>query len=216
MIIYESINNIMNDTFPNNQCGSLDIITGPMFSSKTTTLIGRLLTEFEIGFKVLYINSVIDDRTQGYFSTHNSLYKNAPVNKKITCLKTTNIHEILSKATFFDVIGIDEAQFFDDLYEGVKMLVNKMHKRVIVAGLNGSFKREPFGKILQIDPLSDTHTKLTAWCLECLKSRKRTQAPFTHRILKIGPVKQSGGIDEYIPVCRKCYEFLNKDSEWMK
>lgn len=206
----------MTDTTLYSQCGALDIITGPMFSSKTTTLIGRLLSESEIGFKVLYINSTIDDRTNRSFSTHNSLYEDAPIDKKITCLKTDHVLEIMSIAMDFDVIGIDEAQFFDDLYEGVRWLVDVIHKHVIVVGLNGSFKREPFGQILQIDPLSDTHTKLTAWCLECSKSRKRTPAPFTHRISRDGPVKQSGGIDEYIPVCRRCYEILNKDSEWIK
>ena len=197
-------------------CGALDIITGPMFSSKTTTLIGRLLSESEIGFNVLYINSSTDERNEENFSTHNPLYKESPFSKKIKCLKVDCVLEIMNIAEKFVVIGIDEAQFFDDLYIGVKWLVDGIHKHVIVAGLNGTFKREPFGQILQIDPLSDTHTKLTAWCLECSKSRKRTPAPFTHRILTGGPVKQSGGIDKYIPVCRRCYEFLNRDSEWMK
>ena len=150
------------------------------------------------------------------FSTHNPLYKDAPVHDKVTFLVVDNVFDISMIARNYDVIGIDEGQFFDDLYDGVYWLVEKLHKHVIVAGLSGSFKREQIGQIDILKPLSDTDTKLTAWCLECAKTKKATCAPFTHRISGDGPTKQSGGIDKYIPVCRRCYQKLNKGKEWLK
>ena len=60
------------------------------------------------------------------------------------------------------------------------------------------------------EPLSDTYTKLTAWCLECAnRSKKRTPAPFTHRICGGEELEEAGGIDKYIPVCRSCFIKLN-------
>jgi thymidine kinase len=192
-----------------NIVGTLDLISGPMFSSKTTMLLGRLFSEAEIGLKVLYINHSIDDRSEGNFSTHNPLYKNSPFHKKVTFKVLTKLSEITPLVKNYDVIGIDEGQFFEDLFKEVKYLVEDLNKHVIVAGLNGSYKREPFGQFLQLEPLSDTYTKLSAWCLECSKTKKRTSAPFTHKLIESSILKETGGIDKYIPVCRKCYNKLN-------
>jgi thymidine kinase len=189
--------------------GMLDLIGGPMFSSKTTMLLGRLFSEAEIGLKVLYINHSSDDRSCGDFSTHNPLYKNSPVHEKVTFKVITKMFELVPLAENYDVIGIDEAQFFEDLYNGVQWLVEGLNKHVIVAGLNGSFKREQFGQFLQLEPLADTYVKLTAWCLECAKTKKRTAAPFTHKFAGGLSLKETGGIDKYIPVCRRCYTKLN-------
>ena len=193
--------------------GTLDLIGGPMFSSKTTTLLGRLFSEAEIGLRILYVNHSKDDRSDGSFSTHNPLHKDYPVHEKVTFLVMSNIFDLVTIAENYDVIGIDEAQFFEDLYDGVEWLVEGLHKHVIVSGLNGSYKREKIGQFLRLEPLSDTYTKLTAWCLECAKVKKRTPAPFTHRFSGGISLKETGGIDKYIPVCRKCYSQLNRDSD---
>jgi len=191
-------------------CGMLDLIGGPMFSSKTTTLLGRLFSEAATGLKVLYINHPKDDRTESNFSTHNPLCKDNPIHKKVDFITVSCLFSI-ENIRQYDVIGIDEAQFFEKLFDGVEWLVETLHKHVIVAGLNGSYKREKFGEFMDLERRSDTYTKLTAWCLQCAKYKKRTLAPFTHRISGGKELEETGGIDKYIPVCRRCYSYLNNE-----
>lgn len=189
--------------------GILDLIAGPMFSSKTTTLLGRLFAEAAIGKKVLYINHSKDNRSEGDFSTHNPLYKEKPKHKSVEFVVLSSMLKIENPENY-DVIGVDEGQFFKDLIQGVIYLVEELDKHVIVAGLNGSHKRDKFGDVLELEPMSDTYTKLTAWCLECAKKKLRVPAPFTHKISGGGNLEEIGGIDKYIPVCRRCYKRLNK------
>ena len=85
---------------------SIDIIIGPMYSGKTTELIRLLNIYSEIGLKVLYVNSALDNRDgDAAFSTHNPVLE---VNKsKIDCIKTININDIAMKCNLYDVIGVN-------------------------------------------------------------------------------------------------------------
>jgi len=191
------------------QSGTLDLIGGPMFSGKTTELLRRLFIEAEIGLNVLYINHSNDNRSEGPFSTHNPLYK-----KELSTMSNVSFISAvqLSNLDFkCDVIGIDEAQFFDDLVDVVEKMVEKEGKHVIVSGLNGDFRRRKFGHLLDLEPLSDSYTKLQSYCKQCAMStpKKRTLAPFSHRISRVGDVNEVGGYNKYIPVCRECYLHLN-------
>ncbi|KAL5071346.1 hypothetical protein RYX36_022233 [Vicia faba] len=102
--------------------------------------------------------------------------------------------------SILDVIGIDEAQFFDDLYDFCREAADHDGKTVIVAGLDGDFLRRSFGSVLDIIPLADSITKLTARCEICGKN-----ALFTLRKTQDTQVELIGGVDVYMPVCRQHY-----------
>ncbi len=89
------------------------------------------------------------------------------------------ISQLTSKADEFDVIGIDEGQFYPDLIEGVEKLV-RQDKIIIISALDGTFERKPFGQIPNLIPLCDDVVKLNAICMVC-----GNDAPFTHRLGKL-------------------------------
>ncbi|XP_004295318.1 PREDICTED: pentatricopeptide repeat-containing protein At4g16470-like [Fragaria vesca subsp. vesca] len=99
-----------------------------------------------------------------------------------------------------DVIGIDEAQFFGDLYDFCCEAADHDGKKVIVAGLDGDYLRRSFGSVLDIIPLADSVTKLTSRCELCGKP-----AFFTLRKTEEIQTEVIGGADVYMPVCRKHY-----------
>lgn len=181
--------------------GTLEIVAGPMFSGKTTELLRRLKCESAIGFRVLYINHTQDTRGT-HFSTHNELYTSEIEGICFLSLQKLSLRPDISK---FDIIGIDEAQFFSDLVQEVILMVEELGKHVIVAGLNGDFRREPFGQILELEPKADSYTRLRSYCIDCSKRSVRNFALFTFRIASEKEIVLTGGKEEYIPLCRECY-----------
>lgn len=185
------------------QSPSIDVIIGPMFSGKTTELHRRLNICVEADYKVMYINSVLDTR-DGVLSTHNTTLKNT---EKINYMKTSNLLDLFPQCLLADVIGVDEAQFFPDLFLFCRLLCEDHHKKIIVSGLNGDFQRKPFGQINDLITICDTVTKLNAFCYSCRKSYNRmTPALFSKRICDTEQTVLVGGAMMYIPVCRTCYK----------
>lgn len=184
--------------------GYLEVIFGPMYCGKTTSLIRRLNIFGEMDLKILYINHSFDNRTGHDFSTHNgSLTSLGKVSRSIKSPDLTSLLEVISE---YDVIGIDEAQFFPDLKECVLTMVETLGKKVIVAGLNGDYKRQPFGQILDLVPYVDELMKLKPFCSSCAKEKKLIRdALFTKRLVAGEEQVLIGGHDQYIPVCRECY-----------
>lgn len=181
----------------------LVIICGPMYSSKTSTLLIELTRYSDVDLPVLYINSQDDTRGESY-STHNSsLHQlSQKVNtKKTRCLEDLS-DEYLDK---FKVIGIDESQFFDDLVPFVKRML-KMKKIIYVAGLDGDSNQSLFGQIVHLIPYATEVRKLTAVCENCKKFGRIVPAGVTIRkeTGKSSSVKDIGGKDKYIPVCNDC------------
>ncbi|WJX22937.1 thymidine kinase [Trifolium repens] len=124
---------------------------------------------------------------------------------KLPCWPLTNLSSFKQKFGIdayekLDVIGIDEAQFFDDLYDFCREAADHDGKTVIVAGLDGNYLRKSFGSVLDIIPLADSITKLTARCEICGKN-----ALFTLRKTQDKQVELIGGVDVYMPVCRQHY-----------
>ena len=117
--------------------GRLEVIIGGMFTGKTTELIRRLLVEaIADRDKVLYVNHSLDTRSDGDFSSHNVLFHNAlPEESGVRTLKTHNLRTVLQSEILQGVrcIGIDEGQFFPELFDVVIELVEVHHKHVIVA-----------------------------------------------------------------------------------
>ena len=197
-------------TQPNEICG-LNILCGPMFSGKTTELIDRLHIYTHLGMRVAYINHALDTRGKA-FSTHNEQMK------LDLQFKNSFSTDDLSKVNIgeFDVIGIDEAQFFESL-EIVKEW-SKV-KLIIMAGLMGDVKRNKFGKMADLIPHADKLEFFHAKCKMCAEKRILKDAPFTKKITKpsletpkltrdasSSPVIDVGAADKYIAVCRMCFE----------
>lgn len=202
----------------------IELIMGPMFCGKTSEIFRRLFCDVSVGRKILYINHNNDNRSQTKesFSTHNPLYKDALVSE-MNNITMWSLNELPSceRIRDFHTIAIDEAQFFLNL-EIVVDYADKENKRVIVSGLIGDFKREKFGKILDLIPKADKVDLLHANCIKCAKMTDIplvVPAYFTHRMINNDSQIDVGGSDKYIPVCRKHYLELNsvclqKESEF--
>ena len=148
---------------------------------------------------IVMINYADDKRYHdSHLSTHDK--------KMIPCIQSHLLKNVYNEMENADVILINEGQFFPDLYQIVIELVEKKHKIVHIAALDGDFKRNVFGEILQLIPRCDDYLKLHALCAKC---KDGTKASFSHR-MSMENEQISIGSDNYIPLCRKCYEILNK------
>ena len=172
-----------------------DIIIGPMFSGKTTELYRRINRYQSIEKSVLIINHKNDTRTGG-ISTHDG--------KEYNAVKLDDDELLALDINGINVIGIDEAQFFNKLREFI-LKCERYDIKIIVAGLDATSDRVPFGdnNILNTIPLCNKIDKLTALCMV---SRDGTLASFSKRISADKEEVCIGAADKYIAVCRR--EFL--------
>lgn len=194
----------------------LEIILGGMYAGKTSRLVEIYKQCNFCNIPVAVINHSIDSRYDNEFddllSTHDKI--------KIPCIKTEKLFDIYpydlsleqdnqillrvkdkSKIGTSEVILINEGQFFPDLEEFVKILL-KNNKKIYVCGLDGDFERKKFGQMLDLIPLCDKVTKLTSLCSLC---KNGTPGIFSKRIT-MEKTQTVVGSDNYIPVCRSCYE----------
>jgi thymidine kinase len=190
-----------------NREGKLDIILGCMFSGKSSALLRKLSQLNEMGEKVLYINHSIDNRSTTTYSTHCKLTKGREL--LFDSIKLANFENYVVNENY-NVVGIDEAQFFDSsLLSFVNNLLQNK-KYVIVVGLDGTFEQKPFGHILQLIPYADNVVKLHAYCKICYDKHKILKtAIFSHRISNSNSEVLVGASESYIPVCRNCLELTN-------
>ena len=178
--------------------GRLEIILGPMFSGKSAELI-RIINRYEcIGKNILTITHSIDTRYgQGVISSHNR------VQKKSICLESLNSIIDSKEYSESEIIIVEEGQFFPDLKQFVIRATDVDNKHVIVAGLSGDFRREPFGQILEIIPMAEQITKLSAFCKLC---NDGTPGDFSKRVeLESKEQTLVGNDNYYVAVCRKHY-----------
>jgi len=106
------------------------------------------------------------------------------------------------------VIGIDEGQFFPDLLEWTRDVVSRLGKVVVIAALDGTFQRVPFGNVCALIPFAETVVKLSAVCSSC-----GADAPFTARISAEEEVEVIGGADKYSAVCRACFDQMQEQAK---
>jgi thymidine kinase len=183
-------------SFPN-KTGYLEMVIGPMFSGKTTWLIEKYKSYTYIGKKVLVINYSADIRySTTMLSSHDRI--------EIPCVFSSLIcddSDVWNAVKDADVILINEGQFFSDLIGSVRMMVDTMNKHVFISGLDGDFRREKFGDILDLIPICDKVEKLSALCAIC---RNGTPAIFSKRLTDESNQVVIGS-DNYKPLCRNCY-----------
>ena len=188
----------MSLSFAQSNGGKLVLIIGAMFSGKTSTLISELTRYVDLDIPVVYINSEDDTRGE-QFSTHNSSL--SKISPKFNTIKTKKLHaierETLEK---YDVIAIDESQFFSDLLTFVVDWLAR-GKIIYVAGLDGDIHQKIFGDVVYLIPYATEVRKLNAVCELCLEEKKIISAPFTVRKTDSKEKKVIGGKDIYFPVC---------------
>lgn len=173
--------------------GSVEVICGSMFSGKTEELLRRLKRVKIAKQTVEIFKPVIDVRfsAEEVVSHDRNSIISTPVDH------SSNIM-LLSSGT--DVVGIDEAQFFDMGLVNVCQQLADQGVRVIVAGLDMDFKRVPFGPIPALCAIADDVTKVHAICVRC-----GSLANYSHRIVAGEKQVMLGEMEEYIPLCRVCY-----------
>lgn len=171
---------------------ALELIIGSMYSGKSTELIRRVKRLKSIGMKCLVINHTNDTRVEGgYIQTHD--------NEQLPAVKSDDI--LLVNTRPYDMIAIDEGQFFKNLAVACRLMV-KAGKHVIVAGLNGDYQRHTFGEILELIPFADDVTFKRALCGKCRHPGRL--AAFTQRLGK--KTEKISVKCTYVAVCRLCYE----------
>lgn len=177
----------------------LELIIGPMFSGKTTYIINKYKLYLKENKKILCIKPNIDNRfINNKIVTHNQDF--------IDCTIIQNLSEIDNdNLKTYDVLIIDEGQFFNDLKEIVIKFLENYNLHIIICGLNGDYKKEKIGYILDLIPYSDECTKLNSICIKC---NNNTKAPFTNRIIESNNKILIGGNNIYEPVCRKHHNIL--------
>jgi thymidine kinase len=174
---------------------SLELIIGPMFSGKSTKIIRKIQLARSIDKRVLVIKPSIETRYgEGKIFSHSL--------ESEICLTSSNLEIFHKDINLFDLIIIDEGQFFPDLKKYVLIWVDEYKKNVIVAGLDGDFERKPIGQILELIPHSDRCKKLTSFCKMC---NDGNPAIFTKRLNSSQEQIKVGGSESYIPLCRKHY-----------
>ena len=188
--------------------GRLELYLGSMFYGKSSKLIHAYKKWSLCNYTPLVINYSEDTRYSpeaDHIITHDQ--------SKIPCIHNTSLRNIFQplinnktmSSDTYNIILINEGQFFPDLYQVVIEMVENKNKIVHIAALDGDFKRNIFGEILQLIPRCDDYLKLHALCAKC---KDGTKASFSHRISSEDE-QISIGSDNYIPLCRKCYQFLN-------
>jgi thymidine kinase len=179
--------------------GKIEVICGCMFSGKTEELIRRIRRAQIAKLSVIVFKPFIDSRySANEIVSHNNI--------KIESHSLKSSMEIKSYSLDFDVIGIDEAQFFDDqIVDVCKRLADKKI-RVIVAGLDTDYRGKPFGFMPQLMCESDYLDKLRAICVIC-----GNPASYTQRTISNSKQVLIGETDMYEARCRNCFELPVND-----
>jgi len=179
----------------------LIVFCGPMFSGKSDELIRELKKAPHAGYKVIAFKPIIDNR-RGEDSI------NSQDGGKYPAIQVRLSEEILRvDLTGIDIVGIDEAQFFDDGLTDVCLELVARGKRVIVAGLDKNFRGEPFGPMAKLKQEADHVETFHAYCAVC-----RQSASFTQRIIDGKPANYNDpivkvGSDEFYQArCRQHHE----------
>jgi thymidine kinase len=188
-----------NSTRATGKRGSIEVITGSMFSGKTEELIRRLRRAQFAGLKVEIFKPSLDKR---YSETRVVSHDD----KSIISTPVDNPSAILLLAGDVDVAGIDEAQFFDS---SIVEVCNKLADdgiRVLIAGLDMDFMGKPFGPMPALLAIAEYVTKVHAICMRC-----GNLAQYSFRKSEEAQIVLLGEKNLYEPLCRNCYNAaLNK------
>ncbi|GCA63574.1 thymidine kinase [Kipferlia bialata] len=179
--------------------GRIDLICGPMFSGKSTELI-RLVRRFSIAEKRCLVIKWADD--QRYSVTGVATHTGEQLEANLACKDLEGAAQVVG---MYDVVAIDEGQFFPGLADFCERTAN-MGKHVIVAALSGKWSREPFPEVAKLMSMCEDVTMLKAVCKRC----KNRDAAFSARLTESNSDVEIGGTESYVAVCRKCFHSVSR------
>ncbi len=179
------------------EIGSIEVITGAMFSGKTEELLRRVSRAYIAKQKALLFKPNLDAR---YSDTHVVSHNK----RQLEAIGVDSAIDILGLALDADVVGIDEAQFFGEAIIDVCNKLANSGKRVIVTGLDKNFKGLPFSPMPHLICIADYTTKLQAVCMQC-----GAPASFTHRINNSTQEILLGELNDYEALCRRCFHKIS-------
>ncbi|PCJ62797.1 MAG: thymidine kinase [Bacteroidetes bacterium] len=178
---------------PKNNKGWIEVVCGSMFSGKTEELIRRVKRAKIAKLQVRIFKPKMETRYDKVkVVSHDDNY--------VDSFPVDSSDEILNWVDGIEVIGIDEAQFFDEGLPAICNQLANMDKRVVIAGLDMDFKGAPFGVMPQLMAMAEYVTKVHAICMQC-----GSVAQYSYRFSKTGGQVQLGEKDLYEPRCRACY-----------
>jgi thymidine kinase len=185
---------------PPQRGGWLEVICGPMFSGKSEEMIRRLRRAEIADQRVVIFKPVIDDRYDaGDVVSH--------AGARMRAVPISSVTELLWRSHGFDVVGIDEVQFFDAKVVAAALELADGGARVIAAGLDQDFRRLPFGPMPALLSHAEFVDKLQAVCHHCGGPATTTQrlvdgrpAPYSGETVVVGASEQ------YEARCRGCHE----------
>jgi thymidine kinase len=187
-----------NSTNNKQEAGWIEVVCGSMFSGKTEELIRRLKRAKIAKMKVEIFKPAVDTR-------YDEVKVVSHDRNEISSTPVQTSSNILLLANDIEVVGIDEAQFFDDELPQVCNELANRGIRVIVAGLDMDFKGKPFGPMPQIMATAEYVTKVHAICMQCGKL-----AHISHRTVINEKLVMLGETESYEPLCRTCYSKATK------
>ena len=172
--------------------GYLELIIGPMFSGKSSRLIQIIRKYKTLNQKILIIKPIIDNR----YSKKSEIITHDKISEP--CMSCSNLEVVANIVNNYDIILIEEGQFYSDLSTFVIEWCKE--KTVYVAGLNGDANKQLFGEIHKLIPHADEIIFLKALCKTC---NDGTPAIFTKKIITNNNLIEVGGSELYSAVCRK-------------
>lgn len=200
----------------NNTETNIEMYLGPMFAGKTSKLIKRLELNNILypNYSKLYIMHTLDKEREVF--SHSNILNSAIDHISVTHrdnLMSLIDENIINNGSVYSCICIDEAQFFEDLDEFIKVILEKYSNQILnvfIGGLDGTYNMAKFAnsKVYDILPLCSFYKKLRSMCLVCNNNKKASFTSLRKNVEKDGEIK-IGGNDTYIPVCRSCYSHLN-------
>lgn len=173
--------------------GCIEVICGSMFSGKTEELIRRLKRAQFAKQKIEIFKPTVDKRYSDLDVVSHDLHK-------IPCTPIKDPARMLNVATDVEVVGVDEAQFFDESLIQVCQTLANRGIRVIVAGLDTDYLGKPFGPIPGLMAIAEDVQKVHAICVRC-----GNLANHSHRLSRSKKLVVLGEKDVYEPLCRECF-----------
>lgn len=183
-------------------CGSIEVICGSMFSGKTEELIRRINRVKIARRNIRIFKPTIDYR----YSANDIVSHNQSSTEAVPVMSSKVLANSVDDGV--EVVAIDEAQFFDSQLVQVVQDLAKSGKRVIIAGLDMDYLGQPFGPMPELMAIADDVYKTRAICVKCGRL-----ANFSYRITDNAERVLIGEKQDYMPLCRCCYDELMKDKE---
>ena len=181
--------------------GCIEVVCGSMFSGKTEELIRRLKRAQFANQKIAIFKPAVDNRYSDVEVVSHDFHK-------ITSNPISDPAAMLEVGPEIEVVGVDEAQFFDASLVDVCQTLANRGIRVIVAGLDTDYLGIPFGPMPQLMAVAEDVQKVHAICVKC-----GSLANHSHRLSKSKDLVVLGEKDIYEPLCRECYNAARQTEE---